>query len=130
MRNFLYRLMMGHYGSDRLNKHLLVLSVVLTLCNIFVQSVVIYILVYILLLYVLFRMLSKNINKRYQENQKYEQLIAPLLKRITLFKKSSQDKDHKYFICPNCKQIVRVPKGKGRIDIRCPRCATVFEKRT
>ena len=73
MRNFLYRLMMGRYGSDRLNKHLLILSIVLTIANVFVKSVIIYVFVYILLLYVLFRMLSKNINKRYQENQRYEQ---------------------------------------------------------
>ncbi len=95
MRNFLYRLMMGRYGSDRLNKHLLILSIVLTIANVFVKSV-----------------------------------IAPIMKRVSVIKKSSKDKDHKYYICPTCKQIVRVPKGKGRIDIRCPRCSTVFEKRT
>ena len=130
MRNFLYRLMMGRYGSDRLNKHLLILSIVLTIANVFVKSVIIYVFVYILLLYVLFRMLSKNINKRYQENQRHEQSIAPIMKRVSVIKKSSKDKGHKYYICPTCKQIVRVPKGKGRIDIRCPRCSTVFEKRT
>ena len=49
MRNFLYRLMMGRYGSDRLNKHLLILSIVLTIANVFVKSVIIYVFVYILL---------------------------------------------------------------------------------
>ena len=32
------------------------------------------------------------------------------------------DKEHKYFTCPNCKTVCRVPRGKGKIVITCPKC--------
>ena len=34
----------------------------------------------------------------------------------------SRDKEHKYFTCPNCHTVCRVPRGKGRIVITCPKC--------
>jgi hypothetical protein len=32
-----------------------------------------------------------------------------------------------YYYCPNCKQQVRVPAGKGKVRITCPRCEHKFE---
>ena len=32
--------------------------------------------------------------------------------------------------CPNCKQKVRVPRGRGRISIHCPKCGTDFIKKS
>ena len=34
------------------------------------------------------------------------------------------------FVCPTCKQKLRVPRGKGKISITCPKCATSFIKKT
>ena len=34
----------------------------------------------------------------------------------------SMDKEHKYFTCPNCRTVCRVPRGKGKIIITCPKC--------
>lgn len=36
---------------------------------------------------------------------------------------------HKYFLCPNCKQTVRVPRGRGQITITCPKCKQKFDKK-
>lgn len=55
--------------------------------------------------YIYFRMFSKNIYKRYAENQKYAQLIAPITKKVNFFKKKRKDKTHKYYKCPTCKQV-------------------------
>ena len=35
-----------------------------------------------------------------------------------------------FFRCPSCKEVVRVPRGKGKIRITCPRCGYAFEKKT
>ncbi len=32
-----------------------------------------------------------------------------------------------YYYCPSCKQQVRVPAGKGKVRITCPRCNEKFE---
>ena len=41
-----------------------------------------------------------------------------------------KDRQHRYFDCPKCHQMVRVPRGKGKISITCPRCREKFVKKT
>ncbi len=51
--------------------------------------------------------------------------------RAEKFRAQQQDKRYyKYFNCPNCNQKVRVPKGKGKIEITCPKCRTSFIRKT
>ena len=130
-RSKMYRFMQGRYGgADKLNTHLMYLLFILAVIVIFTGSKVCMILSFLLMIYIYFRMFSRNIYKRYQENQKYVQLIAPITKKVNFFKKKRQDKTHKYYKCPTCKQVVRVPKGRGKIEISCPKCHTKFIKRT
>ena len=35
-----------------------------------------------------------------------------------------------YYRCPQCRQKLRVPRGRGRIQISCPRCGTQFIKKS
>lgn len=44
--------------------------------------------------------------------------------------KQEQKKIYKFFDCPQCKQKVRVPKGKGKICITCPKCRMEFVRRS
>ena len=37
-----------------------------------------------------------------------------------------QRKDYKFFTCPSCKTTLRVPRGKGKIEIVCRRCGSRF----
>ena len=74
---------------------------------------------YVLMAIVIFRMLSRNTYKRYQENRKYLTLVERL-----------KDREHRYFDCPRCRQPVRVPRGKGKIAITCPKCREKFIKKT
>ena len=103
---------------------------ILAIIVLFTGSKVCMILSLLLMGYIYFRMFSKNIYKRYTENQKYVQLIAPITKKADFFKRKRKDKTHKYYKCPTCKQVVRVPKGRGKIEISCPKCHTKFIKRT
>ena len=121
MKEKFIRFMQGRYGgADKLNSHLMYLLFILVIIELFTGSKPLMIL----------RIFSRNIYKRYQENQKYVQLIAPITKKVDFFKRKRKDKTHKYYKCPTCKQVVRVPKGRGKIEISCPKCHTKFIKRT
>ena len=131
MKEKFIQFMQGRYGgADKLNTHLMYLLFILVIIELFTGLKPLMILSLFLMFYIYFRMFSKNIYKRYAENQKYVQLIAPITKKVNFFKKKRKDKTHKYYECPTGKQVVRVPKGRGKIEINCPKCHTKFIKRT
>ena len=121
--NGVQRFMMGRYGHDRLNMALLGLGLVLTIITMFVTNKLIVLLLtlsYSVLLFVsLFRCFSRNTYQRYNENRKFLLMIDRL-----------KDRTHRYFACPKCRQTVRVPRGKGKIAITCPKCREKFIKKT
>lgn len=126
-RYWLQNVMSGRYGVDHLNRFLLYTSLILFLLEMFFVRwvdffVIFYPVALILLVICYFRMFSRNMAKRSLENQKYLELKDSILRR--------GDRTHRIFHCPNCGQKVRVPKGKGRISIRCPKCGREFIKRT
>ena len=119
LRNF----MAGRYGTDKLGLTLLVTSLVLSLISTFVGSVLLRLILslayYVLMFWAIFRMLSRNTYARYEENRKFLRFFDQL-----------KDREHRYFCCPHCRQTVRVPRGKGKIAITCPRCREKFIKKT
>lgn len=134
IKNALIRFSYGRYlgyGVDALHKFLQWSIIILILIEIlFVNSYILTGIIWAMLVYQIFRMFSKNIYKRRAENTKFLTLVKPITKRIGLVKKAKQDKTHKYFVCPTCKQSVRVPKGKGKITITCPKCGCKFSKKS
>ena len=122
LRNAFRRFMMGRYGTDKLNMAILGAGVVLCLLVMFIRGLLglaLTALSYVLMLWAIFRMFSRNTYKRYRENRKYLQLLERL-----------KDREHRYFDCPRCRQPVRVPRGKGKIAITCPKCKEKFIKKT
>lgn len=123
LKQALQRFMMGRYGTDKLNTYILGLGLVLCLVSIFVPvaavNLILTTLSYALMIWAIFRTLSRNTYKRYRENRKF----LMLLDRI-------KDRQHRYFDCPKCRQPVRVPRGKGKIMITCPKCGEKFAKKT
>lgn len=117
------RFMQGRYGTDKLSRMLIWVSLVLSLVNIFIPyspaQWTIMTVSYLILGYAVFRMFSRNTYKRYLENRKYLRFWERL-----------RDRKRKYFDCPRCRQPVRVPRGKGKIAITCPRCQNKFIRKT
>lgn len=115
--------MAGRYGSDKLNMFILGAGVVLCVISMFFQlplmNLLLTLLSYVCMFWAIFRSFSRNTYKRYQENRKFLMLLDKV-----------KDRDHRYFDCPRCRQPVRVPRGKGRISITCPRCKEKFIKKT
>ena len=119
----LRRFMMGRYGTDKLNMALLAAGFVACLISMFVRlpliNLILTALSYGLMIWAIFRALSRNTYKRYQENRRY-----------LMFVDRVKDREHRYFDCPKCRQPVRVPRGKGKIAITCPKCGEKFIKKT
>jgi len=128
--NWLSRFMAGRYGGDQLSVALVIFAALLALAAEAAKIPLLVLIGYIPLGIAIFRMFSRNTSKRALENYKFAMFISPVYSR---FKKASgrlRDKTHRYFTCPKCGQSLRVPKGKGKIVITCPKCKTEFSKRT
>ena len=115
--------MLGRYGTDKLNLAILTAGLLCTLVSMFLRLPILNLaltaLSYGLMIWAIFRCLSRNTYKRYRENRKYLQ-----------FAERWKDKENRYFDCPRCHQTVRVPRGKGKISITCPKCKEKFIKKT
>ena len=115
--------MTGRYGTDQLNTAILCTGLVACLISAFINVASVNLLLtavsYALMFWALFRSFSRNTYKRYQENRKFLQFFDRL-----------KDREHRYFDCPKCRQVVRVPRGKDKIAITCPKCKEKFIKKT
>ncbi len=123
------RFMMGRYGNDRLNTWLLGAALVSIVLSYFTTSYLIFV-GYFLWGLSIYRMLSKQTMKRYNENLAFIQYLKPLDRQKNLMQRRALDKYNAYYLCPSCKQMVRVPKGQGKITITCPKCRKQFKKRS
>ena len=123
LRQSLRRFMEGRNGNDKLNIAILIAGVITGLLSAilggFIVKTVLWAVSYGLMIWAIFRCLSRNVYKRYQENRRYLQLLDRV-----------RDREHRYFDCPKCRQRVRVPRGKGKISITCPRCKEKFVRKT
>ncbi len=136
MRNFMSRMndnlrhfMYGRYGVDSLGRFLIGVMFVLIVLSFFIRGWIPQVLIWALLFYSYFRMFSRNIPKRYAENQKYLSVSGSVRKFFRIRKKRFDDRGtYRHFTCPKCGQDLRVPKGKGKVRITCPKCRTSFEK--
>ena len=137
-RQKLQNFMMGRYGMDQLNMAMTILALVLTLLAAVTGWGILSTIGTVLLVLTFFRTYSRNISARYQENVKfmpYWQKLMNLWYRMKRWfqQKQQQWKDrktHRYFSCPSCHQTLRVPKGKGKIKISCPKCKTELIRKT
>lgn len=115
--------MQGRYGNDKLNLTILWVGVGLCVLSMLLPipllKTFLWLGSYMLMFWAIFRAFSRNVYKRYQENRKYLRFLERL-----------KDREHRHFDCPRCRQPVRVPKGKGKIAITCPKCKEKFIKKT
>ncbi len=129
MKEKLQRFMIGRYGVDDFSKFLLGTALALCILDIFVDNVILNSWFFVIIIYAYFRIFSKNTMKRYQENLKFLQIKNKVLSRWNSEKSiMKQRKTHHIYKCPTCQQKIRIPKGKGRICITCPKCKTEFTK--
>lgn len=131
MREKLERFMAGRYGIDPFGQFTLITTIILILIASFTRSGILSSLSWVLFFYTYFRMFSRNVYKRAAENQAYLNKTYKLRNWFTRQKSMlEQRKIHHIYRCPSCRQKIRIPRGKGKIEVRCPKCGTTFIKRS
>ncbi len=130
MKDRLRQFMIGRYGVDQFNRFLLILSLAAMIISRFLGGGILYLSALLILLYAYYRMLSRNNGKRYRENTVYLNIKNHFFGFFLKGKNTINQRRHYHiYKCPGCGQKIRIPKGKGRISISCPKCRTEFIKK-
>ncbi len=132
--NFRYKLanlLSGRYlscGIDSLTKALAIICIILSVINLFIGSIILYLIQTILIFWMFYRLVSRNIYARQKENQKVINVINRFKNYIFLRKRIKTDKStHVYKKCPHCLVMLRLPKRPGEHNVVCPRCKNSFK---
>lgn len=129
MRAWFQRFMYGRYGTDQFSRFLSIAALVLLVFSFLLRPF--YYIGFVLMIYSYFRVFSRNFYARQQENQRFLQLRYKATGWFSKMKKRfDQRKVYRYFSCPHCRQELRVPKGRGKISINCPKCGTQFIRKS
>lgn len=126
LRQFMY----GRYGTDKLSLALIIAGFVCYTLYVFTRFRLLYLVSLVFYGIALFRTLSKNIPARQKENQKFDMIWWKVKNWWNgLAADFEERKTYKHFKCPGCGQKIRIPKGRGRVEIRCPKCSAKFIKK-
>ena len=151
MNNYRKPFFSGRNGADELSVTLVVISVIVFLAapifdEKYIQGIFL-LLGGILFVLGILRSLSTNIGKRRHENQVFLGLFRSETKeekerrkreeeekrereKLRKERRKEEEKTHAFFRCPQCGKELRVPKGKGKIKIRCPNCSHEFIRKS
>lgn len=130
-REYFVRLMMGRYGVDKLGRFLMGAALICIIAGIFIRNPLVDIIALILMGVSYFRMFSRNMGRRFQENQRFERFWFQILEMFRKWRfKIQRIRQYHIYKCPSCGQKIRIPRGKGKINIHCPKCNTEFIKRS
>ena len=130
MMNRFRQFMVGRYGVDTLNIALVVTGCVLTFILSFIRTPYYRLIGFLPYAIMIIRAVSKNHAARMKENEVFLKYFTPVAEYSKKKYRQFQDKEHKYYKCPTCKKVLRVPAKRGKIQISCPYCRTQFKKNT
>ena len=131
MKEKFRQFMIGRYGTDGQNQFPSIASIVMLLISLLTRVTLFTWVGVVLLVLCYYRSLSRNIGKRTEENYKYYAIKDRVDNKFRGLKDQwANRKIYHYYRCPKCRQKLRVPRGRGRIQISCPRCGTQFIKKS
>ena len=121
----------GRQGPDDLTVFSVDLAVVIVLVNVFARTGWLGWVALALVAYAMFRIQSRNLAARSRENAAFLKALGPARPWLQNPRAAwGELRAYKHVRCSSCKQRVRVPRGKGRLRVTCPRCKTKFEVRS
>ena len=138
MKQKLINFFSGRNGADTISKTVLwvaVLSVVVSWLTAGVAngiiSAIFWLLALVMIIYSYWRILSRNIYKRRAENDRFLAATEGIRSRFRGLKiLMTQSTEYKFFKCPSCGTVLRVPRGKGKVQITCKKCGDRFSGKT
>lgn len=124
------KFMIGRHGSDELSIALLIAGLVISLLSSLFGSSFLYAVGLVLYIVSLFRMFSRNTVKRYEENRRYVEWRG---KAVTGFSQAKirlkNMRKYKYFRCPECHSLLKLPRKVGEVTVTCGKCRHQFKKK-
>lgn len=127
----LKRFMYGRYGVDLFGLVMLIAGLVVSMFGQWFNFLPLVVLSYLIYAYALFRLFSKNLPARQRELAAFMKLKNRVSGWFSFKQKQVAERNlYKYFSCPNCKQKLRAPKGRGKIQVTCQKCKHNFIKKT
>lgn len=131
MRQRFAQFMQGRYGADQLSGFLNVILIIFIIGNFFIKSRLLEFAVVLIFLFSYARIFSRNQSRCYKQNQWFLDKTAGI-RQIFAREKAYQTirKDFHIYTCSKCKQKIKIPKGKGKIIVTCPKCGHEFKKRS
>jgi type II secretory pathway component PulF len=122
--------MSGRYGNDNLNRFLSVFAALALVLSAWTGRAAFYSLALFALALGTFRAFSRNAGGRSRENYAYLRLRGETAKRFSAARERfRRRKTHRFYKCPACRALLRVPKGAGKINVTCPKCRASFRKK-
>jgi DNA-directed RNA polymerase subunit RPC12/RpoP len=131
MKEKFARFMQGRYGVDQLGQFLNILLLVLILVNFIARSRILDLVIILLFIFGYSRMFSRNYSRCTKQNQWFLTHTQGIRKFFGK-QKAYQDirKDYHIYKCKQCGQKIKIPKGKGKIIVTCPKCGKKFQKKS
>ena len=123
----LLRFMTGRHGTDALSLALMVAAILCMLIAALAGSVLLNTVSLALYIVCLFRILSKNRKARERENEMYLKLRNGFKRGAAYgLARLKNTRKYKYFKCPSCGLLLRLPRKTGTVTVTCSRCANRF----
>ena len=120
----LEQLLKGRYGLDDLGKVLVVASFIVCILGTILGNELIIYLAILGFIFAIYRIMSQQHWERSNENRIY-------IGYIKLWKLRFDNRKHScIFMCKRCGKYIRVPRGKGKIQITCTSCGDKTIHRT
>lgn len=124
-------------GLDELNNFIMLIGFIFVVIALFTHKWLFVLIGAFFVTLCYLRVFSTKIDKRMRENDFYMRYMGKVVRFVDYIKliikmkiRSIRDKQYVYFVCSSCKQVIRVPKGKNKVSVRCPKCSATFVKRT
>ncbi|ETA78963.1 BRcat domain-containing protein [Youngiibacter fragilis] len=131
MKERLRKLMQGRYGVDELSRLMVYVSFVVMLIGSFAKNPYINLVGFAMTIYAYSRIFSKNHRLCSSQNLKYVQVRDRFLRKIANHVQIMKlSRTYRVYSCPGCRQMVRIPKGKGKVEVKCPKCGTRFSRKS
>lgn len=118
----------GRNGADELSSAVVTVAIIIILVDLFANTHWLNWVGLILVGYAWFRISSKNITARARENALALSKAGTVVRFLANpFAAIKETQEYVHLTCPQCGQKVRIPRGKGKVRITCPKCHARFD---
>ena len=122
------KFMTGRNGVDELSHAMITAELIVIIISLFWPNTIVSALSMTLAVLVLFRLFSKNVSVRQTENAKYVAWRSNASTKMSQsWNRIKNMRKYKYFKCPECHAMLRLPRKVGEVNVTCGKCKHQFK---